>query len=223
MLSQLLAIIANFVIQIISTLGYPGIIICMAIESALIPLPSEIIMPFSGYLVSTGRFSLLGITLAGGIGNLLGSLLAYILGYWGHEKVVRKLVRKYGKWILFPEHELDKGISWFNQKGEIITFFSRLLPGVRTVISLPAGIARMPLGKFIFYTISGSLIWSFFLGYLGKILGDNWKILGAYFHKLDVVIVVGGLAVVAFYIFHKVREFKAKNHKSKIENPQKPT
>jgi len=99
--------IGNFIINLISTLGYPGIIITMAIESALIPLPSEVIMPFSGYLVSTGRFSLIAVGLVGAFGNVIGSLIAYGIGYWGHEKLVRSFVRKFGKWILISEHELD--------------------------------------------------------------------------------------------------------------------
>lgn len=214
MFNQILEILSYWTITIISTFGYPGIFLCMAIESALIPLPSEIIMPFSGYLVTTGRFSLLGISVIGALGNLFGSLLAYYLGYYGREKLVRRLIRKYGKWILVSEHELDKAICIFQKRGEVIAFFSRLLPGVRTVISLPAGIAKMPIWRFIFYTFTGSLLWSFFLGYLGKILGDNWHTLGNYFHKIDFIIIIFGIGLVIFYIWYKLREIR-KNKKEK--------
>lgn len=210
MLEQILAPIANWVMWLISTTGYLGVGLAMAIESCLIPLPSEIIMPFSGYLVSTGRFTLLGITLAGGIGNLIGSIPPYILGYMGHEKVVRKFVRKYGKWILLSEHELDKTEKMFKKRGNIIVFAARLLPGIRTVISLPAGIARMPFVPFAIYTITGSLIWSLFLGYIGLVLGENWDTLGTYFHKLDFLIIIIILTAIAFYIWSKL---KRKNEK----------
>lgn len=215
MLEQILAPVANWVMWLISTTGYWGVGLAMAIESCLIPLPSEIIMPFSGYLVSTGRFSILGITLAGGIGNLIGSIPPYILGYVGHEKVVRKFVRKYGKWILLSEHELDKTEKMFKNRGNIIVFFARLLPGIRTVISLPAGIARMPFVPFAVYTVVGSLIWSLFLGYIGVVLGENWDTLGGYFHKLDFLIIIIVFGAAIFYVWSKLRKKNEKEIKNK--------
>jgi len=215
MLNEILSLVANWTINIISTFGYPGVFICMTIESALIPLPSEIIMPFSGYLVSTGQFSLLGISLAGAFGNLTGSLIAYALGYWGKEKVVRRFLRKYGKWILHTEHDLDKTTTLFKKRGEAIAFFTRLLPGIRTVISLPAGIAAMPMKRFIFYTFTGSFIWSLFLGYLGKVMGDNWETLGSYFHKIDFIIVALGVVGGVGYIWYKWKDVKKQEEKEK--------
>lgn len=203
----MLEYLSQFIINLISTFGYGGIIIAMTIESALIPLPSEIIMPFSGFLVSTGRFSLLLVALAGAIGNLIGSLLAYALGYYGHERVVRRLIRKYGKWILFSEDELDQAEKLMHKYKDIIVLVSRVIPGIRTVISLPAGIAKLPLWRFIVLTFIGSFIWSYFLAYIGYVLGQNWTTLGVYFHSADAVIIIAVLALGAFYFYHKLKHF----------------
>lgn len=209
MLETILAPVVHFVIDLISSLGYVGVAIAMAIESACIPLPSEIIMPFAGYVVSTGRFTLLGIALAGTVGCLIGSLAAYALGYWGGESVVRAVIRKYGKYVLVHESELDQAIAWFDKFGSAITFSSRLLPVVRTFISLPAGIARMPISPFIIYSTLGSFLWSYLLGYIGLQLGENWDTLGVYFHRFDAAIVIVGVASVAWYISHKLKKHAA--------------
>lgn len=199
----MLEYIANWVINIISTLGYPGIILTMAIESALIPLPSEIIMPFSGYLVSTGRFDLNLVAFSGALGNVLGSLAAYTLGYWGHERVVRRFLRKWGKWILHTEGDLDEAEKLLHKYKDWVVFGTRVLPGIRTVISLPCGIAKLPLGRFIVFTFAGSLIWSYFLAWVGFVLGKNWDSLGPYFHKVDALIVLVIALVGGWYIYHK--------------------
>lgn len=198
--------VANLIVNIISTLGYPGIVLTMAIESALIPLPSEVIMPFSGYLVSMGKFSLFGVAVAGAIGNVLGSLAAYGLGYWGHEKVVRRLVRKFGKFVLLTEDELDEAEKLLHKYKDWVVLGSRVLPAVRTVISLPCGIAKLPLGRFIALTFFGSLLWSLFLAWIGFTLGQNWHTLGPYFRKFDFVIVIMVAAAVAYYVYYKLKK-----------------
>lgn len=204
MIAFLLESVGVWIKNVISTFGYPGIVFTMAIESALIPLPSEIIMPFSGYLVSVGRFSLLGVSIAGAIGNLLGSLVAYGIGYWGGETFVRGFIRRWGKWILLSEKEFNHSTEQFNKYGNIIIFVSRLLPGIRTVISLPAGVAKVSLKKFIVYTTLGSLIWSFFLAFLGVKMGEHWTVLKDYFHKFDAVIGILIVVVFAVYVYLKV-------------------
>lgn len=198
--------IANWIISTISTLGYPGIILTMAIESALIPLPSEIIMPFSGFLASVGKFSLLGVAVAGAIGNVLGSLIAYAIGFYGHEKLVRRFIRKFGKWILISEKELDETEKLLHKYKDLVVLGSRVVPGIRTVISLPCGFAKLPLGRFIILTFIGSFIWSYFLAWIGFIMGENWDTLGPYFHKADAVIIVLILGAVGFYIYHKLKK-----------------
>jgi len=214
MISALIEFLGNIAMSLIDSLGYFGIGLAMAIESANIPLPSEIIMPFSGFLVSTGRFTLLGVTLAGSIGGTLGSLASYGLGYYGGEQLVRKLIKKYGKYFLVFEYELDESQHWFKNHGQLITFTSRLLPVVRTFISLPAGISKMDVKKFTFFAFVGTFIWTLPLAYLGQKLGENWDSLGRYFHKFDVAIVILFLAAAVWYIVHKLKKH-AKYQKQK--------
>lgn len=202
----MLEAIGSFVITVISHLGYVGIVITMAIESALIPLPSEIIMPFSGYLVTTGRFNLHLVAISGAIGNVLGSLAAYYFGYWGHERIVRRFIRKYGRWILVSEEELDKAEVLLHRYKDLVVIGSRVLPGIRTVISLPCGIAKLPVLRFAILTFIGSLVWSYFLAWIGVVLGNNWRTLGPYFHKFDAVIVLLGAFLVGWYIYYKLRK-----------------
>jgi membrane protein DedA with SNARE-associated domain len=156
----------------------------MAIESACIPLPSEIIMPFSGYLVTTGQFTMLGVTVAGAVGNLLGSIIAYYAGVWGG----RPFVERYGAYVLLSRRDLDTADRWFARYGEAAVFFSRLLPVVRTFISLPAGIARMNFARFVIFTFIGALPWCYALAYVGVVMGERWDQLRQYFHQFDIVI-----------------------------------
>ena len=184
MVSVILSWLSLAIINIISTTGYLGIFGLMALESACIPIPSEVIMPFSGFLVWEGRFELAPVILWGALGNLAGSVSAYWVGAWGG----RRLVEKYGKYTLVSSHDLALADSWFAKYGQITVLASRLLPIVRTFISLPAGIARMPFKKFCAYTLLGSLPWSFVLAYAGLIAGENWDFLKIYFHKFDLAI-----------------------------------
>jgi membrane protein DedA with SNARE-associated domain len=204
----MLEIIGSTIIHFIDTLGYFGVFLLMTLESALIPIPSEITMPFSGSLVVLGTFNFWIVVLVGTIGNLVGSLLAYWLGWWGGETVVRTIILKYGKYFLISEHEYDQSERWFRKHGEIIVFVSRILPILRTFISLPAGVAKMKLVKFIVYTTIGSLIWAYFLTSIGVVLGNNWESLQVYFHKFDLVIVGAGIIVVIWYIRHKWKHFR---------------
>lgn len=202
MIYELLALISTFIIKIISTLGYTGIVMLMGIESACIPIPSEIIMPFSGYLVFEGRFSLWLVVLAGTFGNLIGSIIVYLLGLKGG----RPLIEKYGKYILISYHELEEAEKWFEKYGNISVFFSRILPIVRTFISFPAGIAKMPFGKFCLYTFLGSLPWSIFLTYIGVITGKNWKNIEVYFRRFDWLIVILVISLVGWWLYKKLKK-----------------
>ena len=208
MIDFILAPVANFIIDFISSLGYFGVIAAMAISSACIPIPTEVIMPFSGFLVFKGQFSLINVTLAGGFGSLIGSWIAYFVGFRGGERVVRNLIKKWGRFVLVTEGELDMAIAWFQKHGEIIAFSSRLLPVVRTFISLPAGIAKMEIVKFSFFSLIGSLISCYFLAVVGMKLGESWDILGKYFHKFDLLIVLSGAALVAWYVHHKLKKIR---------------
>ena len=209
MIASLISVLAGFIIWGIDLLGYGGVALMMAIESACVPLPSEIIMPFSGYLVSTGRFSLIGVSLAGAIGCVIGSTLAYWVGAWGG----RVAVEKYGKYILITKHDLNLADNFFAKYGNAAVFVSRLLPVVRTFISLPAGIAKMNFPKFIIYTFLGSLPFCYFLAYVGKKLGEHWNTLGVYFHKFDLVI---GVVILIGVIWFVKRHIGIRNNENKI-------
>lgn len=200
--------LAGFIISVISTFGYPGIIVTMAIESALIPLPSEIIMPFSGYLASTGRFDLGLVVISGAFGNVLGALVIYGVGFWGHERIVRRFIRRFGKWIFISENELDRTEKLLHKYKNWVILGSRVLPGLRTVISLPAGIAKLPLPRFILLTFMGSLIWSFLLAWLGYVLGSNWKVIGPYFHKFEIIVIVLIVLTIGAYIYFSIKKHK---------------
>jgi membrane protein DedA with SNARE-associated domain len=195
--SKILAVLSGFVIWLISHSGYAGIIAAMAIESACIPLPSEVIMPFSGYLVSQGRFTLWGVSLAGAVGCTLGSAIAYAAGAYGG----RPFILKYGRYVLISPHELDRADRWFARYGMAATFISRLLPVIRTFISFPAGVARIPLGRFLLYAFLGSLPWCWLLAYVGWILGEHWDRVGGVLHSLDVLIVLALLAGAAWFVW----------------------
>jgi len=201
-------LIGSWIIHLIATLGYFGVFFLMTLESALIPIPSEVTMPFSGSLVASGIFNFWLVVLVGTLGNLTGSLLAYWLGWWGQETVVRKLIVKYGKYILISEHEYDQSERWFRNHGELIVLASRVLPVLRTFISLPAGVARMNKTKFISYTVVGCFVWSLVLTQLGVVLGQHWNTIGVYFHKFDIVIVVLVLLAVVLYVVRKLKHFR---------------
>ncbi len=191
MISTILSALTNFIIQVIDSSGYSGIALLMAIESAAIPLPSEVIMPFSGFLVSEGRFTLFGIALAGAVGSVIGSWATYALGKYGG----RPLIIKYGRWVLITEHDLNLVDNFFAKYGLWATFVGRVLPVFRTYISIPAGIAKVKFWPFTATCFVGSFIWSYFLGWIGLKLGENWESLKGYFHGADwiigILIIVG--------------------------------
>lgn len=209
MATKLLAALAAFIIGVISSLGYGGIVLLMAIESACIPLPSEMTIPFSGYLVSRGVFSLWGVALAGAVGCVLGSIVAYYVGAWGG----RRLVERYGRYVLISRRDLDLADRWFARHGDITILVGRLLPVVRTFIAFPAGVARMPMGKFLLYTFIGSLIWCWGLAWIGERLGEHWDTLGVYFHRFDAAIVALVLAGGIWWVWRHLRQLREDSSK----------
>lgn len=216
MVARVIEILSGFIVATIAALGYSGIVLLMAIESACIPLPSEVIMPFSGYLVYTGRFNLWAVAVAGAVGCVIGSLVAYWVGLRGG----RRLIEKYGRYVLLSSHELDIADRWFAKYGEVIVFASRLLPVIRTFIAFPAGVARMNLKRFVIYTFAGSLPWCLGLAYVGQKLGEQWnknETLKTLFHRFDFVIGIIFVLVVAWWIWRHIRNSrteKAGNRKA---------
>ena len=204
MIGRIIEIVSAFIVATISTLGYSGVVLLMAIESACIPLPSEIIMPFSGYLVSRGEMNIWLVGLAGAFGCVVGSMVAYWVGMYGG----RPLIEKYGRFVLISHHDLDLADRWFAKYGEVIVFVSRLLPAIRTFIAFPAGVARMNVPRFIIYTFAGSLPWCIGLAYVGQKLGEQWDKdprLKTLFHRFDFVIGILIVLAVAWWIWRHMR------------------
>lgn len=204
----MIEIITGYIIQFIETTNYFGIFVLMTLESALIPIPSEITMPFSGFLVSQGELNFVLVVLVGAFANLVGSLIAYYLGYFLEETVIVSWIKKYGKFLLLTVDDYEKSRHWFQKYGNGIVFFSRLLPGIRTFISLPAGLAEMNIWKFSFYTFLGSLIWSALLTYIGVYTGENWKSLEPIYRKFEFAIAAVLILGVLWYINHKLKIIK---------------
>ena len=191
--------LSNFVIAVIEQLGYGGVFVGMTLESTGLPLPSEIVMAFAGYVVWEGRLSLLGVTLAGALGCLTGSLVLYGIGAYGG----RPLLERYGKYVLIRKEELDRAEQWFGKHGEGAVIISRLLPFVRSFISLPAGIVRMDVKRFSAYTLLGSLPFCFGFAYVGFALGPHWKDIRGLFRYFDIAVIVGVVLLIGYLIYRR--------------------
>lgn len=206
-LIEILRPLAEFITSVISSLGYGGIFILMILESALIPIPSEIIMPFSGFLVSSGKLGSVGVILAGSLGNLVGSVITYYLGI----RLGRAFLIKYGKYILFRVHHLVWTEQLFQKYGDKISFVGRLLPVVRTYISLPAGIGKSNFIKFVVYTLVGSIIWNSLLTYGGIQLGRSWQHIDKYSGYLDIIAVVATAVFIVWIVYNNTRNRRKEN------------
>ncbi len=232
MLTHLTDILTTLITNLYVSTGLLGIVLAMAIESCCIPLPSELVMPLAGIMIVNGKLlhgtnslvALLLVALAGAVGCLLGSIIAYIIGYTGG----RPLLLKYGRYLLISQHDADKADQFFQRWGSETTFFSRLLPVVRTYISLPAGIAKMPFAKFCIYTVLGSFPWCLLLAYVGTIIGGNLATLSPIFHTFDVVILIVLVVLIALYIRRHIRNDRkaranlASAEASAMQSPSQP-
>ncbi len=184
-------------VNIIHATGYLGVGLLMVLESMIAPVPSEAVLPFAGFLVSSGEFSFITVVVVATVGSIIGSLISYALGYYGG----RPFVVRFGRYALLNEHHLDITEQFFRRWGQPTIFISRFIPVVRHLISIPAGIGRMPLGRFVLYTTLGALGWNTFLTWVGVWLRDRWDVVGDYTHWGDVIIVaVLGFGVVWFVI-----------------------
>jgi membrane protein DedA with SNARE-associated domain len=203
----------QFVLPFIDTLygrfGYIGVVIAMSIESAAIPIPSELILPFAGWSVARGvvepltqtAWTYWGAVLAGVIGNTAGSLVAYAIGAFGG----RPLLDRYGRYVLISAHDLDVADRWFARWGDLTVFFSRMLPIVRTFVSIPAGVARMPLWRFLLFSIAGAIPWVMLLVWSGVVLGDHWLDIKNTLRGLDYVVAAAAILLVAAFVWRHVR------------------
>ena len=185
-LSEILAAIGGFALSTISLLGYAGIFFLMMLESMVVPVPSEFVMPFAGFLVAQGNFNFILVIVASSLGSITGPLIFYYIGKTGGHT----LVEKYGKYVLVDTEDIKKTEKWFNKRGELTIFIARLIPVVRHLISLIAGIGKMNVKKFALYTILGATLWNGILTYLGFILGQHWNEVSQYLEELDIIIVI---------------------------------
>lgn len=203
-LDTLLMPVVKFIEETVSSLGPFGVVLLMAIESANIPLPSEAILPFAGYLVSNGVMNFHVAAFAGAIGCVVGSVPSYFIGYFGG----RPFVEKYGKWMLISKKDLEMADRWSQKYGDMAFFICRMLPVVRTFISTPAGILRANFPKFVIFTFIGSLVWSYFLVYVGLKLGQHREAFKAIWHKFDYAIVAIILILGVWYIARHIKHLK---------------
>jgi membrane protein DedA with SNARE-associated domain len=205
MLNDLLAYLGQFAIDTISFLGYGGVTILMMAESMILPIPSELVMPFAGFLAGQGRFNFIIIILASSVGSIIGSLISYYLGKYGGNT----FVLKYGKFFLLDESDLKKTEAWFGRQGSKTIFIGRFIPIIRHLISIPAGMGQMNLKKFCLYTLIGATIWNSFLAYLGYLLGERWEMIKKYSEFISIPVLI--LIIIAFvwlvyrHIKHKTK------------------
>jgi len=194
--------IVTFCTNLIGQWGLPAVFVLMLLESACVPIPSEAIMPFAGFAVSKGDLSLVGIVAAGVAGNLCGSWISYAVGFYGG----KPFIERYGRYVLLRPHHLALAERWFARYGPLTVFFGRMLPIVRTFISLPAGFGRMPFWKFTLYTVLGCVPWVLLLGYVGERLGRNWDKIRPLLHYADYAVVVALVALVVWLLVRRRRD-----------------
>ena len=167
--------VGSWIESLIATIGYPGIVLAMAIENIFPPIPSEAVLPFAGALSAKGELNFWGVIAAGTAGSLIGAVVLYAIGYIAREAGVRRLVEAYGRYLFISERDLDRSVDWFERYGEAVVFFGRLIPLIRSIISVPAGYARMNFLRFLIYTTLGTTLWNLILTYIGRVLGENWS------------------------------------------------
>ena len=196
--------IIDWLVNAISTIGYPGVFISVFLESFFAPIPSEIILPFSGFVASTGKMDLVFVIVIATVAAYLGSLPFYFIGKWG-EKPVINFINKYGKYLFIQQKDIDKVFGAFDKYGKGVVFFGRLIPMIRTLISFPAGVAKMQFARFSMYTLFGSLTWNILLTYAGYQLGDHWSVVSKWIEKYQNVILVLIIIAVLLYIIRRIK------------------
>lgn len=209
-LGDILNVIKNWAEIIIRTMGYPGLYLVMFLENVFPPIPSELVLPLAGSLTLTGEFSIPMITIVGMLGSLTGAFVFYGLGKWLGEPRVRDLMAKFGKYALLSTDDLDRSLEWFDKYDDWVIFFSRMVPIVRSLISIPAGIASMNFAKFSFFTILGTALWSFILSFSGRLLGEQWPLIADFINTYQNVVLVIAIVAVVFFVAYRLLK---KTHK----------
>ncbi len=223
-LTELLDGVATWVQALIRAMGYPGLGIVMFLENVLPPIPSEAVLPMAGWLAyeGEGNFTLWGVTLVGGLGSVLGALVFYGLGAWFGEDRVRSLLERYGRWLLLKVADFDTALAWFDRYGEQVIFFGRMVPIVRSLVSIPAGIARMNLLRFGLYTALGTSLWSFLLASAGYILGSNWTLVMEWIGRYEKIVLLLTVVAMVLFVVRRVRQRGAAGETSAADVDQGP-
>ena len=205
-MTQLIEQVGGWIEELIAAIGYPGIVLVMAIENIFPPIPSEAVLPFAGSLSAKGELDFWGVVAAGTAGSLLGAVVLYAIGYFAREAGVRRLVENYGRYVFISEKDLDRGAAWFERYGEAVIFFGRLIPLIRRIVSVPAGYTRMHFGRFILFTTLGTALWSLVLTYVGRLLGENWEEIKSFLEPYqNGTLVVLVVVVVAFFGWRAIK------------------
>jgi membrane protein DedA with SNARE-associated domain len=199
-------ILANFFSNIIYEIGYVGVMVLMAMESMIFPVPSEAVMPFTGFLVYEEKFSWIGVFISSTLGSIIGSSISYLMGLYGG----RAFILKYGKYFLLEKEHLEITEKFFSKYGEITILISRFIPVVRHLISIPAGMARMNFMKFIIFTTIGASAWNMFLAYVGYILKSNWKEIMKYSKVFDLIIILAIFLLLVYFLYKQLKKSKQK-------------
>ncbi len=205
-LGSFLDAIKIWVEGLISSLGYPGLGLVMFLENIFPPIPSEVVLPLAGSLTLTGKFNLFWVTLVGMTGSILGALVFYGLGRWLGEKRVRDIIARYGKFAMLTTNDFDTSLSWFNRYGEWVIFFGRMVPIVRSLISIPAGVASMNLPRFLVLTAFGTALWSFVLSLGGRLLGSQWHLIVDFIDRYQKGVLILGILVVVGFLVYRLRD-----------------
>jgi len=210
MIGEIFGALADFAIKLVSDLGYPGIVLAMAVENLFPPIPSEAVMPMAGYLTTTGRFNLWLTILAGVLGSLIGAVVLYYIGIWAGNLAFRKFLDRYGRFFMTTSKELDAAEKWFEKHGEKSVLLWRMIPIVRSIISIPAGFTKMPLKKFMIFTTIGTTAWTAFLTIVGVVLGENWEEIGPMMKKFEFVVIGIVVVLAGYYIVRQLRSRESK-------------
>jgi membrane protein DedA with SNARE-associated domain len=205
-LHQIISFVGQFAISLTSFLGYWGIFVLMIMESMIIPIPSEAVLPFAGFLAQSGEMNYWLIVIFATIGSLVGSLISYAMGFYGGNAIIKK----WGKYFFLDEEDLIKTEKWFGKQGELTIFIGRFVPVVRHLISIPAGVGKMNLKKFCLYTVLGAGIWNGFLIYAGMLLGQHWDNVKGYMEYISIAMVVLIVLAIVYFVFKHIKKKRGK-------------
>lgn len=206
----MLEILTGFIIHLIASTGYAGVFVLMVLNSVGIPIPSEVTLPFAGFLANQGNLTLVLVIIVAVLGDLVGSTIAYSIGFFLEENLFLSLIKKYGKFVLITSHDYEKATGWLKKYGAPVVFIGKMLPGIKSFMALAAGVSEIKFFKFIISNVLAAIIYCTAVTYFGFYLGSKWDSIGGYFRKFEVVIVVVLVIALLWYINYKLKIVKFK-------------